>query len=120
MISGDIQFSGSPASALSAIIKGGDLRVIISSSNRPQYWLWSLNDSVRLPTIWPLLMNAGPRRSSSATNRRASSRWAPRRSPAIADAEARTSAGAITTTVLTPITQARPTPSHVFGSSLEP
>jgi len=47
LIAGDLQFSGSPASALSAIMKGGDLRVVISSSNHPQYWLWSLNDSVK-------------------------------------------------------------------------
>src|SRR5262245_55666874 len=32
LIAGDLQFSGSPASALSAIIKGGDLRVIISNN----------------------------------------------------------------------------------------
>ena len=44
LISGDVQFSGSPAAAISAILKGAKLKVLFISSDRAAYMLYSRPD----------------------------------------------------------------------------
>ena len=46
LISGGVQFSGSPSSAFSAIVKGADIRVILINSSDPQFTLWSFDPEV--------------------------------------------------------------------------
>jgi ABC-type nitrate/sulfonate/bicarbonate transport system substrate-binding protein len=41
LIAGDIQFSGSPAAAISAILKGAKLKVLFISADHSAYQLWS-------------------------------------------------------------------------------
>lgn len=41
LMSGKIQFSGSPGSALSAILRGAPLKIIYASQDHPAYELWS-------------------------------------------------------------------------------
>ncbi len=41
LISGEMQFSTSPASAFSAILKGARLKVIVAEADRPTYQLWT-------------------------------------------------------------------------------
>ncbi len=44
LIAGDVQFSGSPAAAISAILKGAKLKVLYITSDHAAYQLWSRND----------------------------------------------------------------------------
>jgi len=46
LIAGSVNFSGSPSSALSAVVKGADLRVIHINSSDPQFTLWSFDPGV--------------------------------------------------------------------------
>lgn len=52
LISGEMQFSTSPASAFSAILKGARLKVIVAEADRPTYQLWTT--SADLDTIQKL------------------------------------------------------------------
>jgi NitT/TauT family transport system substrate-binding protein len=47
LISGDIQYSTSAASSVSATLKGAPLRVVYTNSDRPGYELWSSADGIR-------------------------------------------------------------------------
>ncbi|HZR99818.1 MAG TPA: ABC transporter substrate-binding protein [Chloroflexota bacterium] len=47
LVAGEIQFSTSASSALSAMIQGADLRVVYTSLDRPAYQLWSSTPDVR-------------------------------------------------------------------------
>jgi NitT/TauT family transport system substrate-binding protein len=44
LIAGNVQFSGSPAAAISAILKGAKLKVLYITSDRAAYQLWSRPD----------------------------------------------------------------------------
>jgi ABC-type nitrate/sulfonate/bicarbonate transport system substrate-binding protein len=44
LIAGDVQFSGSPAAAISAILKGAKLKVLYITSSNAAYQLWARND----------------------------------------------------------------------------
>jgi ABC-type nitrate/sulfonate/bicarbonate transport system substrate-binding protein len=44
LIAGDVQFSGSPAAAISAILKGAHLKVLFITSSNAAYQLWAKND----------------------------------------------------------------------------
>jgi NitT/TauT family transport system substrate-binding protein len=44
LIAGDVQFSGSPAAAISAILKGAKLKVLYVTSDRAVFQLWSRPD----------------------------------------------------------------------------
>jgi ABC-type nitrate/sulfonate/bicarbonate transport system substrate-binding protein len=44
LLAGDVQFSGSPAAAISAILKGARLKVLYITSDHAAYLLWSRND----------------------------------------------------------------------------
>ena len=44
LIAGDVQFSGSPAAAISAILKGAHLKVLYITSSSAAYQLWAKND----------------------------------------------------------------------------
>jgi NitT/TauT family transport system substrate-binding protein len=46
LIAGSVDYSGSPSSALSAVVKGADLRVILINSSDPQFTLWSFDPGV--------------------------------------------------------------------------
>jgi ABC-type nitrate/sulfonate/bicarbonate transport system substrate-binding protein len=46
LIAGSVNFSGSPSSALSAVVKGADLRVVHINSADPQFTLWSFDPAV--------------------------------------------------------------------------
>jgi ABC-type nitrate/sulfonate/bicarbonate transport system substrate-binding protein len=46
LISGDIQYSSSPASAMSAILKGAPLKVTLVGQVRPNYQIWSFDPTV--------------------------------------------------------------------------
>ena len=46
LLSGSLQASASPASALSAILRGADLRILLVFGTSPPYQLWG-NDSIR-------------------------------------------------------------------------
>ena len=46
LIAGSVDYSGSPSSALSAIVKGAELRVILINSSDPQFTLWSFDPGV--------------------------------------------------------------------------
>ena len=46
LISGDIQYSSSPASAMSAILKGASLKVTLVGQVRPNYQIWSFDPAV--------------------------------------------------------------------------
>jgi NitT/TauT family transport system substrate-binding protein len=47
LISGDVQFSGSPSAAISAILKGAPLRIIDVDRDRPPYQLWASDPKIR-------------------------------------------------------------------------
>lgn len=47
LITGDLQFSGSAASAVSAALKGADLKVVYTAADRPLSELWSSQPDVR-------------------------------------------------------------------------
>ena len=47
LISGDIQYSSSPASAMSAILKGAALKVTLVGQVRPNYQIWSFDPAVK-------------------------------------------------------------------------
>jgi NitT/TauT family transport system substrate-binding protein len=47
LISGDIQYSTSAASSVSATLKGAPLKVVFTNSDHPGYELWSSSDSIR-------------------------------------------------------------------------
>ncbi|HWE74767.1 MAG TPA: ABC transporter substrate-binding protein [Stellaceae bacterium] len=44
LIAGDVQFSGSPAAAISAILKGAKLKVLYITSSNAAFQLWARND----------------------------------------------------------------------------
>ena len=44
---GDIQYSTSAASSVSATLKGAPLKVVYTNSDRPGYELWSSSDSIQ-------------------------------------------------------------------------
>jgi NitT/TauT family transport system substrate-binding protein len=46
LISGDLAYSGSPSSAMSAILRGAPLRVILIGQSKPIYELWSFDPGV--------------------------------------------------------------------------
>jgi NitT/TauT family transport system substrate-binding protein len=46
LISGDVQYSSSPASAMSAILKGAALKVTLVGQVRPNYQIWSFDPAV--------------------------------------------------------------------------
>jgi NitT/TauT family transport system substrate-binding protein len=46
LISGEMAFSTSPASAFSAILKGARLKVIVAEADRPTYQLWTTSDDL--------------------------------------------------------------------------
>ena len=46
LISGDVQYSSSPASAMSAILKGAPLKVTLVGQVRPNYQIWSFDPAV--------------------------------------------------------------------------
>ena len=46
LISGDLAYSGSPSSAISAILRGAPLRVILIGQSKPIYELWSFDPAV--------------------------------------------------------------------------
>src|ERR1700761_6261306 len=46
LLSGSVQASASPAAALSAILRGADLRILLIFGTSPPYQLWG-NDSIR-------------------------------------------------------------------------
>jgi ABC-type nitrate/sulfonate/bicarbonate transport system substrate-binding protein len=46
LIAGSVDYSGSPSSALSAVVKGADLRVVLINSGDPQFTLWSFDPGV--------------------------------------------------------------------------
>jgi ABC-type nitrate/sulfonate/bicarbonate transport system substrate-binding protein len=41
LMSGEVQFSGSPSAAISAILRGGPMKLVFVSADRPSYELWS-------------------------------------------------------------------------------
>jgi NitT/TauT family transport system substrate-binding protein len=41
LMSGEIQFSGSPSAAISAILRGAPMKLVFVSADRPSYELWS-------------------------------------------------------------------------------
>jgi NitT/TauT family transport system substrate-binding protein len=47
LISGDVQFSGSPSAAISAILKGAPLKIIYVMRDRPPYQLWASDPAIR-------------------------------------------------------------------------
>ena len=47
LLSGDVQFSGSPGAAISAIMKGAPLKVIYVGLDRPPYELWSGDPAIK-------------------------------------------------------------------------
>ena len=46
LISGDLAYSGSPSSAMSAILRGAPLKVILIGQSKPIYELWSFDPAV--------------------------------------------------------------------------
>jgi NitT/TauT family transport system substrate-binding protein len=46
LISGDLAYSGSPSSAMSAIMRGAPLKVILIGQSKPIYELWSFDPAV--------------------------------------------------------------------------
>jgi ABC-type nitrate/sulfonate/bicarbonate transport system substrate-binding protein len=46
LIGGSLVYSGSPSSAMSAILKGAPLTIILAASTRPTYQLWSFDPDV--------------------------------------------------------------------------
>jgi NitT/TauT family transport system substrate-binding protein len=49
LISGDVQFSGSPSAAISAILKGAPLKIVYVGRDRPPYQVWSGDPSIKTP-----------------------------------------------------------------------
>jgi len=47
LLSGDIHYSSSPASAMSAILKGAPLKVTLVGQVRPNYQIWSFDPAVK-------------------------------------------------------------------------
>lgn len=47
LISGDVQFSGSPSAAISAILKGAPLKIIYVMRDRPPYELWASDPAIK-------------------------------------------------------------------------
>ncbi len=48
LVSGDVQFTGSPGAAIPAILKGAPLKLVLVTQDRPSYQLWA---SVSVPTL---------------------------------------------------------------------
>src|ERR1700733_7315631 len=46
LIAGDLTYSGSPSSAMSAILRGAPLKVILIGQSKPIYELWSFDPTV--------------------------------------------------------------------------
>ena len=46
LISGDVQFSGSPSAAISAILKGAPLKIVYVMRDRPPYELWASDPAI--------------------------------------------------------------------------
>jgi NitT/TauT family transport system substrate-binding protein len=46
LISGDLQFSGSPSAAVTAILKGAPIKIIYVSRDRPPYQLWASDPAI--------------------------------------------------------------------------
>src|SRR6201999_240958 len=44
LLAGDVQFSGSPAAAISAILKGAKLKVLYITTDHAAYQLWTRGD----------------------------------------------------------------------------
>ena len=47
LISGDVQFSGSPSATISAILKGAPLKIIYVMRDRPPYQLWASDPAIK-------------------------------------------------------------------------
>jgi len=47
LVSGDVQFSGSPSAAISAILKGAPLKIIYVMRDRPPYQLWASDPAIK-------------------------------------------------------------------------
>ena len=47
LIAGDVQFSGSPAAAISAILKGAKLKVLLVGEDRPDWQIWSTKPEIK-------------------------------------------------------------------------
>ena len=47
LISGDLQFNGSPGAAVAAILKGAELKLVLVSNDQPPYQLWSGDPKIR-------------------------------------------------------------------------
>ncbi len=67
LIAGDLQFSGSPAAAISAILKGAKLKVLFITNDHAAYQLWARAD---IKTIADLKGQAGRRHHAAATRPR--------------------------------------------------
>jgi NitT/TauT family transport system substrate-binding protein len=48
LISGDVQFSGSPSAAISAILKGAPLKIVYVMRDRPPYQLWASDAAIKM------------------------------------------------------------------------
>ncbi len=49
LMSGDLQFTGSPGSAISAILRGAPLKLVFVSQDHPAYQVWSGVEAVKAP-----------------------------------------------------------------------
>ena len=49
LMSGSLQFTGSPGSAISAILRGAPLKLVFVSQDRPDYQIWSGDPKVKGP-----------------------------------------------------------------------
>lgn len=49
LMSGDLKFSGSPGSAISAILRGAPLKLVFVSQDHPAYQVWSGDPSIKTP-----------------------------------------------------------------------
>ena len=47
LIAGDVQFSGSPSAAISAILKGAPLKIVYVMRDRPPYELWASDPAIK-------------------------------------------------------------------------
>jgi len=47
LIGGSLDYSSSPASAIGAILRGGQLRIVLATGIRPIYELWSFDPAIR-------------------------------------------------------------------------
>jgi NitT/TauT family transport system substrate-binding protein len=49
LMSGDLKFTGSPGSAISAILRGAPLKLVFVSQDHPAYQLWSGDATIKAP-----------------------------------------------------------------------